>query len=53
MTQLFKIEEHCTTGWILIEERAQKLTKDQCKIMLENYMSEGYNPNYLRVVLDS
>lgn len=52
MTQLYRVEELSTVGWSLIDEEAQKLTKEQCDLMLNNYLSLGYNPNYLRAVPD-
>ena len=52
MTQLYRIEELFTNGWELIDSRAQKLTKEQCEQLLNQYLAEGYNPNYLRAVPD-
>ena len=52
MTQLYKIEELFTNGWVLIDESASKLTREQCDLMLNNYLSLGYNPNCLRAVPD-
>jgi hypothetical protein len=53
MTQLYKIEENFTAGWELIDASAQKLTKEECDQKLRHYLSQGYNPNYLRVVKES
>ena len=53
MTRLYRIEEYFTDGWCLIDESAQKLTREKCDEMLENYMIAGYNPNYLRAVPDN
>lgn len=53
MTQLYRIEELCTSGWTLIEPYSQKLTKEQCKEQLEAYIAEGKNPNALRAVYDN
>jgi hypothetical protein len=53
MTQLYRIEELFSHGWALIEEDAKNLTKEQCDLMLNNYLSLGYNPKYLRAVRDS
>jgi len=53
MTKLYRIEEYFTNGWDLIEESAQKLTKEQCDRLLIHYVNEGRNPNYLRAVVDA
>jgi hypothetical protein len=53
MTQLYRIEELFTNGWELIDESAQKLTKEQCNQKLQEYLQRGYNPNYLRAVSDN
>lgn len=53
MTQLYQIQELTTTGWTLIEEESKGLTKEQCDLMLNHYLSLGYPPNRLRAVLDS
>jgi hypothetical protein len=52
MTQLYRIEEQFTNGWELIDESARKLTKDECKAKLEEYLAKGHNPNYLRAIPD-
>lgn len=52
MTQLYKIEELFTDGWELIHSSAQKLTREECSKKLQRFMSEGHNPNYIRVVAD-
>ena len=53
MTQLYRIEELCTSGWELIEPQQVQLTKEQCKEQLERYIEKGYNPNALRAVYDN
>lgn len=53
MTQLYRIEEWFTNGWDLIDESATKLTKEQCDQKLNEYLVQGYNPNYLRAVRDN
>lgn len=53
MTQLYRIEELCTTGWVVIEPHQTKLTKEQCKEQLDIYLAQGYNPNDLRVAPDN
>jgi hypothetical protein len=52
VTQLYRIEELFSSGWGLIEEDAKQLTKEQCDLLLNNYLSLGYNPKYLRAVRD-
>ncbi len=53
MTQLYRIEELFSHGWGLIEEDAKKLTREQCDLLLNNYLSLGHNPKYLRAVPDN
>ena len=52
MSTLYRTEELTTQGWTLLENKSQKLTKDQCDEMLVTYMREGLNPNRLRAVAD-
>lgn len=49
---LYRIEEFCTSGWELIEANQVQLTKEQCKENIQMYIAQGYNPKYLRAVLD-
>ena len=53
MTQLYRIEELFTNGWELIDESAQKLTKEQCDQRLLDYLEQGFKPYNLRAVYDS
>lgn len=53
MTQLYQIQELTTVGWELIDEEAKALTKEQCDLLLNNYLSLGYSPNRLRAVRDN
>ena len=54
MTQTYyRIEELTTTGWELIEEEAHHLTKEQCDLLLNHYLSAGYPPNRLRATRES
>ena len=46
----YKILQHASNGWHLIEDRAQDLTKGQCDRMLKEYVRNGENPNDLRIV---
>ena len=47
------IEEFATTGWELISEDEVQLTKEVCTQHLNNYLSQGMNPNLLRAVVDA
>jgi hypothetical protein len=53
MEQLYKILEYGTQDWQLIDSEAVKLTKEQCNLLLNRYVSEGFNPNHLRAVPDN
>ena len=45
--RFYKIEQAFTTGWEVI---AENLTKEECKVKLDEYLAEGISPDYLRVV---
>ena len=49
--KLYKILTFNTNGWNLIEDSANNLTKDQCNAVLQQFVSDGYNPNKLQAVL--
>lgn len=48
----YRIEENFTDGWALIDSSAQNLTREQCDQLIQFYLSQGTNPNYLRAVPD-
>ena len=50
--KLYRVEELCTDGWSLLDEKSFKLTKDQAKARLESALAEGLNPNRLRAIPD-
>ena len=52
MERLWRIEELTTEGWTLLDEKAVKLTKSQCDVMLEEFMASGVNANRMRAVPD-
>ena len=52
MEKLYRIEELTTEGWTLLDEKAVKLTKSQCDVMLEEFMASGVNASRMRAVLD-
>ena len=43
MERLYRIEELTTEGWTLLDDKAVKLTKSQCDVMLEQFMAAGVN----------
>lgn len=53
MEKLYRIEELCTTGWELTSVQDVQLTKEEAQRRISAYLSEGYNPNSLRVSLDA
>jgi hypothetical protein len=50
MEQLYRIEELCTSGWELIDEKYVGMNKEDTKEALDLLISSGYNPNSLRAV---
>ena len=52
MEKLWRIEELTTEGWTLLDDKAVKLTKDRCDVMLEQFMASGVSANRMRAVLD-
>tara|TARA_Y100001951_G_scaffold103662_1_gene113018 strand:- start:1361 stop:1582 length:222 start_codon:yes stop_codon:yes gene_type:complete len=49
--KLYKIMELSTSGWFLVENRAQMLTKEQCDASLTEYQKQGVAPERLMAVL--
>ena len=49
---LYRIEELTTEGWTLLDDKAVKLTKSQCDVMLGAFMASGVNASRMRAVLD-
>lgn len=49
----YRIEENFTSGWELIDSSAQNLTREECDRLIQFYLSQGTNPNYLRAVPDN
>tara|TARA_B100001250_G_scaffold69337_1_gene55655 strand:+ start:369 stop:590 length:222 start_codon:yes stop_codon:yes gene_type:complete len=47
----FKILERVTTGWHLIANNADELTKEDCDRMLQDLVNQGQNPGDLKAVL--
>lgn len=50
--QFYQIHEESTQGWELIDSSYSHLTKDECKVKIEFLLSQGYNPERLRVVAE-
>ena len=42
-----------TTGWVLIDDKAQNLTKEECDKMLDSAFKAGANPQYIKVVANN
>ena len=47
-----RIEELTTEGWPLIDNKAVNLTKEQCDVMLNEYLQSGVTANRMRAVYD-
>ena len=53
MANTYRIEEEVTTGWTLISDQTENLSKEKAKEIYQNLDDrEGYNPNRLRIVVD-
>ena len=49
----YRIEELCTTGWVLVDEKLSHLKREEASRNIQNLIdTESYNPNDLRVVVD-
>ena len=46
----YKILERVTTGWHLIANNADNLTKEECDRMLQELVNQGQNPGDLKAV---
>tara|TARA_B100001173_G_scaffold10813_1_gene9323 strand:- start:45 stop:272 length:228 start_codon:yes stop_codon:yes gene_type:complete len=47
----YKILELVTTGYHLIDNRAYNLTKEECDVMLNEFVVNGQSPNAIKAVL--
>ena len=47
----YKILELVTTGYHLIDNRAYNLTKEECDVMLNEFVENGQSPNAIKAVL--
>ena len=52
MEKLYRIEELTTEGWTLLDDKATRLTREQCDVMLEEFMASGVNASRMRAVPD-
>ncbi len=52
MEKLYRIEELTTEGWTLLDDKAVKLTKEKCDVMLNEFMASGVNASRMRAVPD-
>ena len=52
MERLWRIEELTTDGWTLLDNQAVNLTKDQCDVMLGEFMASGVTASRMRAVPD-
>lgn len=46
----YKILELITTGWNLIDSQSCNLTKEECDIKLNEFVTNGQNPDSLKAV---
>tara|TARA_R100000995_G_scaffold31052_1_gene13863 strand:- start:304 stop:486 length:183 start_codon:yes stop_codon:yes gene_type:complete len=53
MEKRYKIVNESTTGWVLIDNEAQNLTKEQCDKWIDDLLVRGANPNYFKVALQN
>ena len=45
----YKIMTETTTGWGLIDEKAENLTKAECDKCINDLLNAGANPNYFKI----
>ena len=46
----YKIMNESTTGWVLINDKAENLTKQECDKWISDLLNAGANPNYFKIV---
>ena len=47
----YKILELVTTGYHLIDNRAYNLTREQCDVMINEFIENGQSPTSIKAVL--
>ena len=45
----YKIMNESTTSWVLIDDKAQNLTKQECDKCINYLLIGGANPNYFKI----
>ena len=53
MEKRYKIVNESTTGWVLIDNEAQNLTKEQCDKWIDDLLVRGANPNYFKIAIQN
>lgn len=48
--KLYKLLLYSTVGWEVV---LSKLTREECKLAIEQNLAEGVNPKYIKVELDN
>ena len=49
----YKIMNESTTSWVLIDDKAQNLTKEECDKWIDDLLVRGANPNYFKGALQN
>ena len=49
---LYRIEELVTSGWVVYDETSTRLTREEAEMRVQDIVSEGINPNDLRLRRD-
>ena len=42
-----------TTSWVLIDDKAQNLTKAECDKWIDDLLVRGANPNYFKIAIQN
>ena len=45
----YKIMNESTTGWVLINDKAENLTKQEWDKWISDLLNAGANPNYFKI----
>ena len=48
-TNSYKLLELSTNGWLLMDNKAQNLTKEECDVWIQKAMNNGVAQNRLKV----
>ena len=52
MSRKYRVEQHYTNGWGVVDKDSIKLSKDEARKWLERMLAEGVNPDELRAIPD-